>query len=213
MTALDAPGFGGSDDPPPTWTSADYGSHLGDILEALGVSGPPSWGCPSARCGPWHSIANGPMWPRPSSSLPPTAPADVVRLATTVMEELHPRGMGPALRALGAVDLRDVLATVTVPTLLVYGGADLRSPASSSARTYTPGSPDPAWSSSPAPTPRQPRTARGVQRGGTPVRPRAPVSAPPHRQRSRPGGPAFSSRELERASAVAGMSLSAPWAS
>jgi pimeloyl-ACP methyl ester carboxylesterase len=46
-----------------------------------------------------------------------------------MMREFHPAGMRPALHALGAVDLRDVLRTITVPTLLIYGEADVRSPA------------------------------------------------------------------------------------
>lgn len=40
VIAVDAPGFGASDDPPPTWTTADYGNHLGDILDALGLIRP-----------------------------------------------------------------------------------------------------------------------------------------------------------------------------
>ena len=40
VIALDAPGFGASDDPPPTWTTADYGNHLGEILDVLGLDRP-----------------------------------------------------------------------------------------------------------------------------------------------------------------------------
>ena len=40
VIALDAPGFGASDDPPPTWTTADYGNHLADILDALNLERP-----------------------------------------------------------------------------------------------------------------------------------------------------------------------------
>jgi pimeloyl-ACP methyl ester carboxylesterase len=58
--------------------------------------------------------------------LTPTAPPDVVGLVSTMMREFHPARMRPALHALGAVDLRDVLGTITVSTLLVYGDADVR---------------------------------------------------------------------------------------
>jgi len=67
VIALDAPGFGASDDPPPTWTTADYGNHLADVLDALGLDRP-----------------------------------------TLVGQSF---------------------ATITVPTLLIYGDADVRSPA------------------------------------------------------------------------------------
>jgi pimeloyl-ACP methyl ester carboxylesterase len=58
-----------------------------------------------------------------------TATSDVIELVTTMMREFHPAGVRPALHALGAVDLRDVLPTITVPTLLIYGDQDQRSPA------------------------------------------------------------------------------------
>ena len=53
----------------------------------------------------------------------------MVELVATMMRDFSPTGIRPALNALGAVDLRDVLATITVPTLLIYGDADVRSPA------------------------------------------------------------------------------------
>ena len=45
------------------------------------------------------------------------------------MRDFRPTGIRPAVSALGAADLRDVLATIIVPTLLIYGDADVRSPA------------------------------------------------------------------------------------
>jgi pimeloyl-ACP methyl ester carboxylesterase len=171
VIALDAPGFGASDDPPPTWMTADYGNHLGDILDALGVIQPTVVGLSfgsvyalalyrerpqavgalvlaSAYAGWAGSLSAEEVQRRVEQSeaemtapvdqivgkwlptlLTPTAPADILRLVSTMMQEFHPAGMRPALRALGAVDLRDVLETITVPTLLVYGEADVRSPA------------------------------------------------------------------------------------
>jgi pimeloyl-ACP methyl ester carboxylesterase len=170
VIALDAPGFGASDDPPPTWTTADYGNHLGDILDALGLIRPTVLGLSfgsvyalalyrerpeavgalilvSAYAGWAGSLPPEEVQRRVEQSeremtapvdqivekwlptlLTPTAPHDVVRLVSMMMREFHPAGMRPALHALGAVDLRDVLATIAVPTLLVYGDADVRSP-------------------------------------------------------------------------------------
>ena len=171
VIALDAPGFGASDDPPPTWTTADYGNHLADVLDALGLDRPTLVGqsfgtvyalalCRqrpqavgalvliSAYAGWAGSLSaeeterrlqqterdlTAPVeqtiekW-RPTL-LTPTAPPDVVELVATMMRDFRPTGIRPAVTALGAVDLRDVLATITVPTLLIYGDADVRSPA------------------------------------------------------------------------------------
>ena len=46
-----------------------------------------------------------------------------------MMRDFRPTGIRPAVTALGAADLRDVLTTIAVPTLLIYGDADVRSPA------------------------------------------------------------------------------------
>jgi pimeloyl-ACP methyl ester carboxylesterase len=171
VIALDAPGFGASDDPSPTWTTTDYGNHLGDILDALGLIRPTVVGLSfgsvyalalyrqrphavgalvlvSAYAGWAGSLSPEEVQRRVEQSeremtapvdqivgkwlptlLTPAAPPDVVSLVSAMMREFHPAGMRPALHALGAVDLRDVLGTIAVPTLLVYGDADVRSPA------------------------------------------------------------------------------------
>ena len=46
-----------------------------------------------------------------------------------MMRDFRPTCVRPAVTALGAADLRDVLTTIAVPTLLIYGDADVRSPA------------------------------------------------------------------------------------
>jgi pimeloyl-ACP methyl ester carboxylesterase len=46
----------------------------------------------------------------------------------TVMTEMRPAGARPMLHALAEADLRDVLPTIAVPTLLLYGAEDVRSP-------------------------------------------------------------------------------------
>jgi pimeloyl-ACP methyl ester carboxylesterase len=45
-----------------------------------------------------------------------------------VMTEMRPAGARPMLHALAEADLRDVLPTIAVPTLLLYGAEDARSP-------------------------------------------------------------------------------------
>ena len=44
------------------------------------------------------------------------------------MSQFRPEGMRTLLRLAGHADYRDVLPTVTVPTLLLYGAEDRRSP-------------------------------------------------------------------------------------
>jgi pimeloyl-ACP methyl ester carboxylesterase len=52
----------------------------------------------------------------------------VIDEATAMMLDTRPAGMRAALRAFAKADLRDMLSTITVPTLLLYGEADQRSP-------------------------------------------------------------------------------------
>ena len=171
VIALDAPGFGASSDPPATWTTADYGNHLADVLDALGLDRPTVVGLSfgsvyalalyrerpgavgalvlvSAYAGWAGSLSAEEVERRVEQTeremsapveqliekwvptlLTPTASPDVVELVTTMMRDSRRTGIRPALNALGAVDLRDVLATISVPTLLIYGDADVRSPA------------------------------------------------------------------------------------
>ena len=44
------------------------------------------------------------------------------------MADFHPAGMRALLSASGHADYRDVLPTISVPTLLLYGEEDVRSP-------------------------------------------------------------------------------------
>ncbi len=52
----------------------------------------------------------------------------VIEETATIMSEFHPAGMRTMLLAFAEADLRDMLPTIKVPTLLLYGGADQRSP-------------------------------------------------------------------------------------
>lgn len=54
--------------------------------------------------------------------------ASVAEELHSMIAEFHPGATRTALRALAEADLRDTLADVTVPTLLLYGEQDLRSP-------------------------------------------------------------------------------------
>ncbi|KCZ71043.1 putative hydrolase or acyltransferase of alpha/beta superfamily [Candidatus Methanoperedens nitroreducens] len=53
---------------------------------------------------------------------------DVIEETAAIMSEFHPVGMRVMLLAFAEADLRDVLPTIEVPTLLLYGEADQRSP-------------------------------------------------------------------------------------
>jgi pimeloyl-ACP methyl ester carboxylesterase len=56
------------------------------------------------------------------------APAEVVEEALAMMLEVRPAGMRPMLQGFAEADLREVLPRIRVPTLLLYGDADRRSP-------------------------------------------------------------------------------------
>jgi pimeloyl-ACP methyl ester carboxylesterase len=57
-----------------------------------------------------------------------SVPQEVVDEARAMMLDTRPAGMRAGLRAFAEADLRDVLPTISVPTLLLYGEADQRSP-------------------------------------------------------------------------------------
>jgi pimeloyl-ACP methyl ester carboxylesterase len=56
------------------------------------------------------------------------APAEMVAEVEAIMADSRPEGLRPMLRAMAEADLRDVLPTISVPTLLLYGEEDARSP-------------------------------------------------------------------------------------
>jgi pimeloyl-ACP methyl ester carboxylesterase len=55
-------------------------------------------------------------------------PAEFVPLLEEMAAAVRPASMRPALFAMGEADLRDVLSRIAVPTLLVWGELDARSP-------------------------------------------------------------------------------------
>jgi pimeloyl-ACP methyl ester carboxylesterase len=56
------------------------------------------------------------------------APQQLREELTEIMVAFHPGGARPMVHAMAEADLRDVLPTIGVPTLLLYGDADVRSP-------------------------------------------------------------------------------------
>jgi pimeloyl-ACP methyl ester carboxylesterase len=55
-------------------------------------------------------------------------PESTIEWYVGVMADFHPAGVVPMLHAIAEADLRDVLPTIDVPTLLLYGELDQRSP-------------------------------------------------------------------------------------
>lgn len=56
-----------------------------------------------------------------------SVPIEVINKTATIMSEFHPAGMRVMLLAFAEADLRDMLPTIEVPVLLLYGEADQRS--------------------------------------------------------------------------------------
>lgn len=56
------------------------------------------------------------------------APAGAATEVAAIMSEFHPAGARVMVKSLARADLRDVLPRIAVPTLLLYGSADVRSP-------------------------------------------------------------------------------------
>jgi pimeloyl-ACP methyl ester carboxylesterase len=59
-----------------------------------------------------------------------SASPDLVDEVAVMLSDFHPVGQRVMPRAFGAVDLSDVLPGIEVPTLLLYGDSDVRSPVS-----------------------------------------------------------------------------------
>lgn len=63
-----------------------------------------------------------------TSLFTPRAPAALVEETVAMVAELRPNGAEPMVRAMAEADLRDVLPSIRVPVLLLYGEEDVRSP-------------------------------------------------------------------------------------
>ncbi len=170
VIAWDAPGSGGSSDPPETWRLPDYADSLAAFIAALGLERPHVLGLSfggalalelfgrhpgvpatlvlaSAYAG-WagsmpaeevearlqRALRGSEMEPEPvarefATTLfdDDTAP-ELVEEVVAMLAEFHPVGWRAMSRGLAEADLRDLLPSVDVPTLLLYADADKRAP-------------------------------------------------------------------------------------
>jgi pimeloyl-ACP methyl ester carboxylesterase len=170
VVAWDAPGFGGSSDPPATFRLPDYADCLAGFIGALGLESPHVLGLSFGAALALELYRRHPAVPQTlvlaggyagwAGSLPPEvvkqrleqavreeqippeewvpnyvpgmvtelAPSQMVEEITALMLDVHPAANLTALRGMAEADLRDVLPRIRVPTLLLYGEADKRSP-------------------------------------------------------------------------------------
>jgi pimeloyl-ACP methyl ester carboxylesterase len=170
VVAWDAPGCGGSDDPPDDFGREAYGECLVGFVEALGLRRPHVLGLSLGSVLALELYRRAPGLPRSlvlasayagwAGSLPPeeverridraerdlelpptrwvegylpelltpAAPPETVEATREMMLDTRPAGLRAALRAFGRADLQEVLPAIAVPTLLLYGGHDRRSP-------------------------------------------------------------------------------------
>jgi pimeloyl-ACP methyl ester carboxylesterase len=170
VVAWDAPGCGGSSDPPEHFRMAEYADGLARFIDALGLERPHvlghSWGSTLAlelyRQRPTlvRSLILVGAYAGWAGSLPPreveqrlqfalrtadlgpnefdpasmpglfsdAMPHDRAEELARIMSEIRPVGTRTMAYALAEADLRDVLPRIDVPTLLLFGDADERSP-------------------------------------------------------------------------------------
>jgi pimeloyl-ACP methyl ester carboxylesterase len=170
VVAWDAPGCGGSFDPPEDFGLEGYADCLAAFLDALGLERPHVLGLSfgsgvalelfrrhralprslvlvSAYAGWAGSLGRDAAEERRARLLadadrPPdevarefsetlfvdSVSAKLVDESVEVMRDFHPAGVRAMVNAFADADLRDVLPLVDVPTLLLYGDADQRSP-------------------------------------------------------------------------------------
>jgi pimeloyl-ACP methyl ester carboxylesterase len=170
VVAWDAPGCGGSDDPPEWFRLPDYADCLAGFVAALDLGRPHVCGLSFGGGLALELYRRHPELPRSlvlasayagwAGSLPPevvrerleqatreaelppeqwvrgylpglfteAAPPELLEEAVAIMADTRPAAMRTMARAFAEADLRDVLATIQVPALLLYGEADRRSP-------------------------------------------------------------------------------------
>ncbi|MDY7103868.1 MAG: alpha/beta hydrolase [Actinomycetota bacterium] len=170
VVAWDAPGCGGSSDPPGSFRLSDFADVLAGFVAALDLDRPHvlghSWGSGLAielvdrHPGLVSSLVLAGGYAGWAGSLPADEVAERLRAAldladrlpdgfdptsipglfsdvmppqrraalATVMSDIRPTGTRVMARAFAEADLRDALGRVTVPTLLLHGADDARSP-------------------------------------------------------------------------------------
>jgi pimeloyl-ACP methyl ester carboxylesterase len=170
VVAWDAPGCGGSDDPPESFSMEDYADSLAGFVKALGLTRPHILGISFGGALALALYARHPTLPRSlilagayagwAGSLPvdevqrrvqrisedvthrpeewlPTylpgmlsenAPPEMAEQALELMSDIRPRASLTQLRAMANADLRGILPHIDVPTLVLHGELDARSP-------------------------------------------------------------------------------------
>jgi pimeloyl-ACP methyl ester carboxylesterase len=170
VVAWDAPGAGGSEDPPEGTDLDAYADAAVGLLDALGVARAHLAGLSAGAVlalaiyrrhpGRVRSLVLVGGYAGWRGSLPPEEvaarvaqieadlerppdewledylptffagepPAGTLELARTMMREVRPTGSRRMLAAFADADLRGVLPSIAVPTLLLYGAEDVRAP-------------------------------------------------------------------------------------
>jgi pimeloyl-ACP methyl ester carboxylesterase len=169
VVAWDAPGCGGSSDPPAGFGLGDYADCVAGLVAALGLQRPhvgglsfgaglalnvyeryPELPCSLALAGAYAGWG-GSLSPQEvearlaravvDADRPPEqwvedylptffageVPQEAVDELVAMMLDTRPAGMLPMLHAFAEADLRPVLPRIALPTLLLYGDADVRS--------------------------------------------------------------------------------------
>jgi pimeloyl-ACP methyl ester carboxylesterase len=172
VVAWDAPGCGGSDDPPDSFQMADYADCLAEFLTAIDVRRPHVLGISFGGALALALYGRHPTLPgslilagayagwagslpadevqrrvrqvstdltqRPEAWMPKylpgmlteSAPPDMADQMLALMADIRPQPALTMLRAMADSDLRGVLPSIEVPTLVLHGELDVRSPLS-----------------------------------------------------------------------------------
>ncbi len=172
VVAWDAPGCGGSDDPPEGFAATDYADCVAGFIRAVGLTKPHllglSWGSvlalgcyerhpdvaaslilASAYAGWAGSLSAEEAQRRTRQVLrevelpaeafvpdwiptlfTPSAGQELIDEVSAIMYDFHPAGMRAAVLCMAELDYRPMLSSITIPTLLLYGEKDVRSPVS-----------------------------------------------------------------------------------
>ncbi|RDV08588.1 alpha/beta fold hydrolase [Arthrobacter sp. RT-1] len=170
LVAWDAPGSGGSDDPPESFSMDDYADTLAGFVNALGLPSPHVLGLSFGGALALALYGRHPSVPRslilagayagwagslpadevqrrvqmisedvtqpPADWLPKylpgmltgSAPREMAEQTLALMSDIHPRASLTMLRAMADADLRGILPDIDIPTLVLHGDLDARSP-------------------------------------------------------------------------------------